>query len=99
MPQFGRSDSDMNDERLQHILTEASSMISSKQPQQQQGNHHMDDSRSMDDSKSPDNCLSPFSKEKRFSNEGMSQEKLARIYQEELGKFIGRPPSGGGFPR
>lgn len=98
MPQFGRSDSDMNDERLQHILTEASSMISSKQPLQQ-SNHHLDDSRSMDDSKSPDHCLSPFSKEKRNSyNEALNQEKLARIYQEELGKFIGRPPSGGGFP-
>ncbi|XP_063708937.1 homeobox protein cut [Culicoides brevitarsis] len=99
MPQFGRSENEMNDERLQHILTEASSMINNKVGGPQQSNHHLDDSRSMDDSKSPDNCLSPYSKEKRNSfSEAMNQEKLARIYQEELGKFIGRPPSGGGFP-
>uniref|UniRef100_A0A336LRN4 Homeobox protein cut-like n=1 Tax=Culicoides sonorensis TaxID=179676 RepID=A0A336LRN4_CULSO len=95
MSQYGRSESEMNEDRLQHILTEASSMISNKQPLQQ-SNHHLDDSRSMDDSKSPDHCLSPFNKEKRhFSNEG---EKFARIYQEEIGKLIGRPPSGAGFP-
>lgn len=92
MPQFGRPDSEMNDERLQHILTEASSMISK--------NHHsMDDSRSMDDSKSPDHCMSPFTKEQmKHKFMGNEQEKMARMYQEELAKIMGRTPREA-FPR
>lgn len=92
MPQFGRPESEMNDERLQHILTEASSMISK--------NHHLDDSRSMDDSKSPDTCMSPFSKE-QMKNKFLGsdqQDKMARMYQEELAKIMGRAPREA-FPR
>lgn len=102
MPQFGRPDGDITDERLQHILTEASSIISHKQPTPQP--HHLigsqlDDSRSMDDSKSPDHCMSPFSKDKmKYQNDAMSQEKVARMYQEEFAKLMGRSPNPG-FPR
>lgn len=89
MPQFGRPDGEMNDERLQHILTEASSMISKNQPP----GHLMDDSRSMDDSKSPDQCMSPFSKDQmKHKFMGNEQEKMARMYQEELAKIMGRTP-------
>lgn len=101
MPQFGRPDGDMNDERLQHILTEASSMISKNQQQQHHQHHQIhEDSRSMDDSKSPDHCLSPFSKE-QIKNKLMGssdQEKMARMYQEELAKIMGRTPREA-FPR
>jgi homeobox protein cut-like len=68
----------MNDERIQHILTEASSMIQKPSPQQQsQQNQNLppslksnmnsmssivEDTHSIEDSKSPPNCTSPFSK-------------------------------------
>lgn len=78
MPSFGRSEDGMADDRIAHILSEASSMIKPS-PQQQhhlaqqqqhlQQQHHMlkqhDDSmNSNDDSKSPPNqCTSPFSRD------------------------------------
>lgn len=78
MPSFGRSEDGMADDRIAHILSEASSMIKPSQQQQHhlaqqqqhlQQQHHMlkqhDDSmNSNDDSKSPPNqCTSPFSRD------------------------------------
>ena len=114
MPQFGgRSESgDINDERIQHILTEASSMIQKPSPQQHQQNHsnhhtapstplssmnhhHIDDTHSIEDSKSPPSCTSPFGKSrnnnmKKYENDDISEEKVAKIYQEELTKLMTR---------
>lgn len=99
MPQFGRPESgDMNDERIQHILTEASSMIQKPSPQQNQSmsmlplKQHMEiDSHSIEDSKSPPNCTSPFSKRmKKYENDDISEDKLQKIYQEEFQKLMAR---------
>jgi homeobox protein cut-like len=106
MPQFGgRPDpSDMTDERIQHILTEASSMIQKSSPQQNVlsqvppstplsalKQHNMEDSHSIEDSKSPPNCTSPFGKRlKKYENDDITEEKVARIYQEELTKLMTR---------
>lgn len=106
MPQFGRPESgDMNDERIHHILTEASSMIQKPmQPMNHPHNsmnsmnshnsirHSMEDSHSIEDSKSPPNCTSPFSKRnmKKYENDDISEEKLQKIYQEEFHKIMAR---------
>lgn len=58
-----------------------------------------EDSRSNDDSKSPSQgqCPSPFSKDssqnrrlKKYENDDIPQEKVVKIYQEELSKLMGR---------
>lgn len=104
MPTFGgRPDSDgMNDERIQHILTEASSMIQKPSPQNNHSNLNLpssmkpisqiEDTHSIEDSKSPPNCTSPFSKRnmKKYENDDISEEKLQKIYQEEFQKLISR---------
>jgi homeobox protein cut-like len=104
MPQFGRSDSEMNDDRIHHILTEASSMIQKPSPQQNHHHHHhlqnsiqvkhsiLEDSHSIEDSKSPPNCTSPFSKRnsKKYENDDITEEKMQKIYQEELHKLMAR---------
>lgn len=107
MPQFGRPDSDnMNEDRIHHILTEASSMIQKPmQPMVQPPfNHHhsnsmsmkhLEDSHSVEDSKSPPNCTSPFGKRnsnnmKKYENDDISEEKLQKIYQEEFHKIMAR---------
>lgn len=97
MPQFGRPESEgMTDERLQHILTEASSMIAKSSPQQNLQNSNLpmkniEDSHSIEDSKSPPNCTSPFSKRlKKYENDDISEEKLQKIYQEEFQKLMAR---------
>lgn len=115
MPQFGgRSESgDISDDRIQHILTEASSMIQKPSPQQHlqnHSNHHtapstplssmnhhnIDDTHSIEDSKSPPSCTSPFGKSrnnnnmKKYENDDISEEKVAKIYQEELTKLMTR---------
>ncbi|XP_045503774.1 homeobox protein cut isoform X5 [Colias croceus] len=91
-PGFGRSDGE-GDERLAHILTEASHMI--KTPTQNTN----DDSRSNEDSSSPrTQCPSPFSNKdssqnrrlKKYENDDIPQEKVVRIYQEELAKIMTR---------
>ncbi|XP_063925183.1 homeobox protein cut isoform X8 [Zophobas morio] len=90
MPTFGRPENDLTEERIAHILSEAS--------QFQQMKTHTEDSHSNDDSKSPHNqCLSPFSKDssqnrrlKKYENDDIPQEKVVRIYQEELAKLMGR---------
>jgi hypothetical protein len=107
MPQFGRPDSgEINDDRIHHILTEASAMIQKPSPQQ---NHHhqpmlnpmplkqtmIEDSHSIEDSKSPPSCTSPFSKRhannmKKYENDDISEEKLQKIYQEEFHKIMAR---------
>lgn len=101
MPQFGRPDSEgMTDERIQHILTEASSMIQKSSPQQNlqnsslqntMKNMNIEDSHSIEDSKSPPNCTSPFSKRlKKYENDDISEDKLQKIYQEEFQKLMAR---------
>lgn len=104
MPQFGgRPDTnDMTDERIQHILTEASSMIQKSSPQQnppstplsalkQQSQQNLEDSHSIEDSKSPPNCTSPFGKRlKKYENDDITEDKVAKIYQEELTKLMTR---------
>jgi homeobox protein cut-like len=113
MPNFGRPDGDINDDRIQHILTEASSMITGPINKHQQhpalshsqhsiGMNPMnnnEESHDMEDSKSPhQQCLSPFSKEalrqkfKKYEHDDISQEKVTKIYQEELTKLMARPP-------
>lgn len=98
LPPFGRGDdSGMGDDRIAHILSEASGMIgkSSLSAPQSHQNLHNDDSRSNDDSDSMHNqSLSPFSKDSRrmrkYENDDISRDKMARIYQEELAKLMTR---------
>ncbi|XP_013167772.1 PREDICTED: homeobox protein cut isoform X3 [Papilio xuthus] len=91
-PTFGRSDGE-GDDRLAHILTEASHMMKTPGPVTN------DDSRSNEDSCSPrTQCPSPFSNKdssqnrrlKKYENDDIPQEKVVRIYQEELAKIMTR---------
>lgn len=90
IPSFGRPDGDLNDERIAHILNEASQL--------QMKNPNEDSSHSInEDSKSPHGqCSSPFSKDpnknkiRKYENDDIPQEKVVRIYQEELAKLMGR---------
>ncbi|XP_060533243.1 homeobox protein cut isoform X2 [Cylas formicarius] len=84
---FGRPENDMTEERLAHILNEANQFQQIK----------TEDSHSNEDSKSPHGCPSPFSKDsslnkrlKKYENDDISQEKVVRIYQEELAKLMSR---------
>lgn len=93
MPPFGRDDNGMGDDRIAHILSEASNMMKPSIGGSQ--HQHNDDSRSNDESDSPHNqSPSPFSKDSRrlrkYDNDDMSREKMARIYQEELAKLMTR---------
>lgn len=63
------------------------------------GPQHNDDSRSNEDSSSPrTQCPSPFSNKdssqnrrlKKYENDDIPQEKVVRIYQEELAKIMSR---------
>ncbi|XP_031330798.1 homeobox protein cut-like isoform X2 [Photinus pyralis] len=88
IPNFGRPESDLTDERIAHILNEASH-IQMKTP--------CEDSHSNEDSKSPHGqCSSPFSRElqkqklKKYENDDIPQEKVVKIYQEELAKLMGK---------
>ena len=95
MPAFARGPqdgpADMNDERLAHILSESGHL-------QMRG--ELDVSNDAD-SKSPSRvgCPSPFSKDrldsqnrrlKKYENDDIPQEKVVRIYHEELAKLMGR---------
>ncbi|XP_045770065.1 homeobox protein cut isoform X8 [Maniola jurtina] len=89
---FGRPEGE-GDERLAHML-EASHIM--KTPTGQPNN---DDSRSNGDSSSPrTQCPSPFSNKdssqnrrlKKYENDDIPQEKVVRIYQEELAKIMTR---------
>lgn len=112
MPPYGRGDE--NDDRISHILNEASSMLkpslSGQPPQSQLASqmhlqHHQHSSHSQhedndnDDSDSLHNqSTSPFSKDsqnrrlRKYDNDDISHEKVARIYQEELTKLMTRAP-------
>ncbi|CAH0714024.1 unnamed protein product, partial [Brenthis ino] len=90
-PGFGRPEGE-GDERIVHMLNEAHMM---KTPTQV----HNDDSRSNEDSSSPrTQCPSPFSNKdssqnrrlKKYENDDIPQEKVVRIYQEELAKIMTR---------
>lgn len=98
MPPFGRPEDGMGDDRIAHILSEASSMI--KPGQQSQQSQHDD---SADESDSANQCSSPFSKDsqrrlRKYDNDDISHDKVARIYQEELAKLMTRAPRDA-FPR
>lgn len=96
MPAFARGPQDggppeMSDERLAHILSESSHM-------QMRSDHEVSNDA---DSKSPSRigCPSPFNKDrldsqnrrlKKYENDDIPQEKVVRIYQEELAKLMGR---------
>lgn len=89
IPSFGRPENDLTDERIAHILNEASHL---------QMKNQVEDSHSNEDSKSPHGqCQSPFSKDssqnrrlKKYENDDIPQEKVMKIYQEELAKLMGR---------
>ncbi|XP_026740691.1 homeobox protein cut isoform X4 [Trichoplusia ni] len=90
---YGRPEGE-GDDRLAHaIMNEAHLM---KTPI---GPPNNDDSRSCEDSSSPrTQCPSPFSNKessqnrrlKKYENDDIPQEKVARIYQEELAKIMTR---------
>lgn len=90
IPNFGRPENEMTEERIAQILNEASQL--------QMKSHIVEDSHSNEDSKSPHGqCSSPFSKDssqnrrlKKYENDDIPQEKVVRIYQEELAKLMGR---------
>lgn len=98
----------MGDDRIAHILSEASGMMkpslggsqSQSQMSLQHHQQHNDDSRSNDDSDSMHNqSLSPFSRDSRrmrkYDNDEISREKMAQLYQEQLAKLMTRDA----FPR
>lgn len=80
----------MTEERIAQILNEASQL--------QMKSQAVEDTYSNEDSKSPHGqCPSPFSKDssqnrrlKKYENDDIPQEKVVRIYQEELAKLMGR---------
>ncbi|XP_031626456.1 homeobox protein cut isoform X4 [Contarinia nasturtii] len=101
LPPYGRGDDNsMGDDRIAHILSEASSMMKpslggSQSQMSLSQQQHNDDSRSNDDLDSLHNqSLSPFSKDARrmrkYDSDDISREKMARIYQEELAKLMTR---------
>ena len=89
---------EMSEERIAHMLSESGHMQAalSRQSETEASNDA--------DSKSPSrlNCPSPFGKDrassvdsqnrrlKKYENDDIPQEKVARIYQEELAKIMGR---------
>lgn len=91
IPNFGRPDNEMTEERIAQILNEASQL-------QMKTSHTVEDTHSNEDSKSPHGqCPSPFSRDssqnrrlKKYENDDIPQEKVVRIYQEELAKLMGR---------
>nr|XP_018911526.1 PREDICTED: homeobox protein cut isoform X2 [Bemisia tabaci] len=85
---FGRGEADMTEERIAHILNEASQMMKPGL-----GMAADQDSRHSDDSRSPSHgqCPSPQGRRmKKYENDDISQEQVVRIYQEELTKLMGR---------
>lgn len=99
MPPFGRSEDGMGDDRISHMLSEASSMI--KPGDSNSRSNNLDESADESDS-TPNQCTSPFSKEsqrrlRKYDNDDIPHDKVARIYQEELAKLMGGPRNA--FPR
>uniref|UniRef100_A0A0C9QAT6 DNA-binding protein SATB n=1 Tax=Fopius arisanus TaxID=64838 RepID=A0A0C9QAT6_9HYME len=97
MPTFGRPQEggppDMNDERIAHMLSESGHLQMSRASEHDTSNDA--------DSKSPSRlgCPSPFGKDrydsqnrrlKKYENDDIPQEKVVRIYHEELAKLMGR---------
>ncbi|XP_073999127.1 homeobox protein, cut isoform X4 [Rhodnius prolixus] len=93
------AEAEMTEERIAHILSEASHMM---KPQ------HPEDTHSNDDSKSPNHpqsSESPLGRDnsqnrrlKKYENDDISQEQVVRIYQEELAKLMGRRLEDQPFP-
>lgn len=79
-----------SEDRIAHMLSESGHMQMSRQSDADASNDA--------DSKSPSrlNCPSPFGKDsqnrrlKKYENDDIPQEKVARIYHEELAKIMGR---------
>lgn len=100
MPPFGRPESnEVNDDRIQHILSEASNIMQKSSPEINQLQNSLsnmknlvEDSRSNDSKSPPPNCTSPLSKRslKKYENDDISEEKLQKIYQEEFQKLMSR---------
>lgn len=85
------TESDMTEERIAHILNEASQMM---KPQQQDDTHSNEDSKSPNH---PQSAESPLGRDnsqtrrlKKYENDDIPQEQVVRIYQEELAKIMGR---------
>lgn len=109
MPSFGRPEDGMGDDRIAHILTEASNMIKPSHGGQASSQHSMSHQQQMDESadesdSTHNQCSSPFSKDsqnrrlRKYDNDDISHDKVARIYQEELAKLMTRAPRDA-FPR
>lgn len=96
----GRDDS-MSDDRIAHILNEASSLMKgSPGSMQQRGSSLQEDSHSNEDSKSPHQpCSSPFYRDSLKSQmetslpapghlrpDEVNPEKMARLYQEIMAR-------------
>lgn len=104
---MGRNENDVTDERIVHILNEASQMM---KPNQQQ-----DDTQSNDESTSPNQLIviiififkililyilvyinvnnfiqRSTSPSRQRPKEDIPQEQVARLYQEELSKIMGK---------
>ncbi|XP_026810680.1 homeobox protein cut isoform X2 [Rhopalosiphum maidis] len=79
---LGRTENDVTDERIVHILNEASQMM---KPNQQQ-----DDTQSNDESTSPNQLIRSTSPSRQRPKEDIPQEQVARLYQEELSKIMGK---------
>lgn len=80
-----------SEDRISHMLSESGHLQLSRQSDADASNDA--------DSKSPSrlNCPSPFGGKdsqnrrlKKYENDDIPQEKVARIYQEELAKIMGR---------
>ena len=82
------------EQRIAHMLSESGHALVGRQSEPEASSNDAD-------SKSPSrlNCPSPFGKDsqgrrlKKYENDDIPQEKVARIYQEELAKIMGRRAS------
>lgn len=85
---FGRGED--SEDRFAHMLNDASQLMKNQQQQQQAKSLANDDSSNDNMSKSP----SPFPRDshmnrrKKYENDDIPQEKVARIYQEEFSKLM-----------
>lgn len=99
MAPFGRHDSsDMTEERIAHILSEASHLMKGGPGLPQPGGASPQDDE--DRASAEDAPPSPYGSRdsgsqhgrrmRKYENDDISQDKVARIYQEELAKLMGR---------
>ncbi|XP_014293824.1 homeobox protein cut isoform X2 [Halyomorpha halys] len=93
------SENDITEERIAHILSEASHMM---KPQQHDETHSNEDSKSPNHPQSSESPLgrdnSQTRRLKKYENDDIPQEQVVRIYQEELAKIMGRRLEDQNFP-